>query len=132
MAIQLRHYRRLLKKNLKSREMNFGKLLRSTLKELAMKKHFGPRAELKAILADMGSEGEWRRLMGGNQWQYRSEGGWCLNWWQSTKTISFQGSKPHLAKQRFEMARCRWRRKHPSKVGSRLERVSRKASRRRP
>jgi hypothetical protein len=45
--------------------------------------------------------GEWRDL--GNQKQYMANTGAILNWWQSTKTVYFQG-KPPAAKAELEAA----------------------------
>lgn len=47
--------------------------------------------ELQDKVLLTGVEGEWHDL--GNQKQYRAESGAILNWWESSKTINFQGDK---------------------------------------
>lgn len=48
----------------------------------------------KVLLTGVG--GQWKDL--GNQKQYRAETGAVLNWWGSSKTISFQGDKTEAEK----------------------------------
>jgi hypothetical protein len=64
------------------------------------KRVLGTYAELKDKILLTGVYGEWRDL--GNLKQYRTETGAILNWWESSKTIIFQG--PHLAAVNLEAA----------------------------
>jgi hypothetical protein len=50
----------------------------------------GTYAELQDIVLLTEVFGEWREI--GNHKQYRAESGAILNWWKSTRTITFQGS----------------------------------------
>lgn len=47
-----------------------------------------------------GIDGEWKDI--GNQKQYKAVNGAVLNWWESSKTLQFQGAKEEAAK--FEQA----------------------------
>lgn len=60
-----------------------------------MGKFKGTFAELQDIVLLTGVGGEWRDL--GIQKQYRAETGAILNWWSSSKTLNFQGSKDEAA-----------------------------------
>jgi len=53
------------------------------------KKILGTYAELKHRVLLTGIRGVWRDL--GNHKQYRAKNGAILNWWDSTKTITFEG-----------------------------------------
>jgi hypothetical protein len=55
-------------------------------------KYYGSYEELQNLLALTGIGGVWRDL--GNQKQYVANTGAILNWWQSTKTVYFQGGPP--------------------------------------
>jgi hypothetical protein len=60
----------------------------------------GTFEELQKYVLITGIPGEWRDL--GNHKQYRSRHGAILNWWVSTRTITFQGK--FLASKEFETA----------------------------
>ena len=55
-----------------------------------MMKFFGTYPELQERVRRTKIPGAWRDI--GNQKQYRAGAGAILNWWESTKTIAFQGS----------------------------------------
>jgi hypothetical protein len=55
-----------------------------------MKRKFkGSFNELKKAVARTSSAGDWRHR--GNYYQFRASNGAVLNWWESTRTINFQG-----------------------------------------
>jgi hypothetical protein len=59
---------------------------------MAIKKKFsGSFQDLQNKVAIIDVAGEWKDL--GNQKQYITENGAVLNWWESSKTILFQGKK---------------------------------------
>jgi hypothetical protein len=64
-------------------------------------KFYGCYEQLQNQLALTGIGGVWRDF--GNQKQYVANTGAILNWWQSTKTLYFQGGPP-AAKQELEAA----------------------------
>lgn len=69
----------------------------SAMKESTMSKKFhGSYAELRRQVSQTGATGEWLEMP--NQMQFRACNGAILNWWELTRTISFQGS-PLPAKQ---------------------------------
>src|ERR1019366_4456894 len=55
-------------------------------------KIYGYYEGLQNLLAFTGIGGVWRDF--GNQKQYVANTGAILNWWQSTKTVYFQGGPP--------------------------------------
>ena len=57
-----------------------------------MIKFYGSYEGLQNLLALTGIDGVWRDL--DNQKQYVANTGVILNWWQSTKTVHFQGGPP--------------------------------------
>jgi predicted nucleotide-binding protein len=54
-----------------------------------MKKFNGTFDQLSDLVSLTGIDGSWSDL--GNQKQFRTVGGAVLNWWQSSKTVNFQG-----------------------------------------
>jgi hypothetical protein len=50
----------------------------------------GNYKKLKKTVARTGLPGEWREHKYGQK-QFRSEHGGYLNWWETTKTVTFQG-----------------------------------------
>jgi hypothetical protein len=64
-------------------------------------KFYGTYEGLQNQLARTGIGGVWRDLR--NQKQYVANTGAILNWWQSTKTVYFQGGPP-VAKEELEAA----------------------------
>lgn len=56
-----------------------------------MSKFTGNFESLQNHVLQTGIEGEWKDF--GNQKQYKTVTGAVLNWWESSKTIQFQGSK---------------------------------------
>jgi hypothetical protein len=50
----------------------------------------GTYEELKEAIDKYGPSGEWREK--GNHKQFRADAGGILNWWDSTKTLAFQGA----------------------------------------
>jgi predicted nucleotide-binding protein len=55
----------------------------------------GSYQELQDQVLLTGIDGEWKDL--GNQKQYKAENGAVLNWWETSKTIQFQGDKAAAA-----------------------------------
>jgi hypothetical protein len=64
-------------------------------------KFYGYYEQLQNQLALTGIGGVWRDF--GNQKQYVTNTGAILNWWQSTKTVYFQGGPP-AAKEELKAA----------------------------
>lgn len=64
-------------------------------------KILGSYEQLQTQMALTGIGGEWRDL--GNHKQYRAEIGAIFNWWESTKTVTFQG-RPAAAVRELEAA----------------------------
>jgi hypothetical protein len=64
-------------------------------------KFYGSYEGLQNLLAFTGIGGVWRDFV--NQKQYVANTGAILNWWQSTKTVYFQGGPP-AAKKDLEAA----------------------------
>jgi hypothetical protein len=64
-------------------------------------KFYGSYEGLQNLLALTGIGGVWRDF--GNHKQYVANTGAILNWWQSTKTVYFQGGPP-AAKEELEAA----------------------------
>jgi hypothetical protein len=56
----------------------------------------GTYEELQDRVLLTGVFGKWSDL--GNQKQYRTDDGAVLNWWESSKTITFQGATPAARK----------------------------------
>jgi hypothetical protein len=54
-------------------------------------KFIGNYGELKTRVSRSGLSGKWRTLKYGQK-QYRTVDGGIFNWWETTGTISFQGS----------------------------------------
>jgi len=61
----------------------------------------GNYQELQDKVLLSGIVGNWKEI-GDNQKQYKTEDGAILNWWQSSKTLNFQGPKEE--KEQFETA----------------------------
>jgi hypothetical protein len=59
----------------------------------------GTYKQLQDLLLLTGVDGEWQDL--DNCKQYKAETGAILNWWESTKTVNFQGA-PEAAKQELK------------------------------
>jgi predicted nucleotide-binding protein len=68
-----------------------------------MTKFLGKIEELQKLVSELGYEGEWEELPK-QQFQFITPDGAILNWWQTTKTIGFQG--PEGVKGPFEKEIC--------------------------
>src|SRR6266478_5156681 len=64
-----------------------------------MNKFLGKIEDLQKLISDLGCDGEWLELPN-HQFQFTTSDGAILNWWQSTRTIGFQG--PPTVKAPFE------------------------------
>lgn len=64
-----------------------------------MSKFLGKIEELQKLISELGFDGEWEELPN-QHFQFTTSDGAILNWWQSTKTIGFQG--PPTVKAPFE------------------------------
>jgi len=53
-------------------------------------KFLGSYAKLKKCVSRTEMDGEWRELKYGHK-QFRTDDGGILNWWETTKTVTFQG-----------------------------------------
>jgi len=53
-------------------------------------KYYGTSAQLKEIINQTGIQGLWSNT--GDKYIFRSDEGGILNWWESNKTIQFQGN----------------------------------------
>lgn len=62
----------------------------------------GTYQELKHKVVLTSISGEWKELSNGQK-QYKTETGVCLNWWETTKTLSIQGVNG-VNKDKFEVA----------------------------
>lgn len=58
---------------------------------MSKNKFRGTYQELQDKVLLTGINGEWRELNNGQK-QYKTEDGATLNWWESSKTIQFQGA----------------------------------------
>ena len=54
-------------------------------------KFYGNIVQLMAVVQATGAGGEWRELLDGH-YQFRGDDGAVLNWWETTRTVSFQGA----------------------------------------
>ena len=57
----------------------------------------GTYKELKKCISRMGITGHWHEHEN-RQKQYRTDDGAMLSWWESTKTLLFEGQKPAIPK----------------------------------
>ena len=73
-------------------------------------KFIGGYGKLKTRLSRTGLGGKWRALEYGQK-QYRTVDGGILNWWETTGTISFQGSN-RTAREELEWAFIASAKKH--------------------
>jgi hypothetical protein len=62
----------------------------------------GNYSKLKKTVSRTGLPGKWRELKYGQK-QYRTDDGGYLNWWETTKTVTFQG---HNLEAREELAKA--------------------------
>lgn len=59
-----------------------------------MIKYYGDHHQLMQRVARIGIHGTWAEPTRGH-YQYRADTGAILNWWPSTRTLSFQGPKKY-------------------------------------
>jgi hypothetical protein len=71
-------------------------------------KFLGNYAKLKKCASRTGVTGQWRELKNGHK-QFRTKGGAILNWWESSRTIHFQGRDPALKFERMFIASVKGR-----------------------
>ncbi len=68
-----------------------------------MTKFLGKIEDLQKLVSECGFEGQWQELPK-QQFQFATTDGAILNWWQTTRTIGFQG--PNEVKAPFEKEIC--------------------------
>jgi hypothetical protein len=68
----------------------------------------GDYTKLKKCVSRTGVTGGWRELKNGHK-QFRTKGGAILNWWESTKTVLFQGQDPGMKFERRFIASAKGR-----------------------
>jgi hypothetical protein len=54
-------------------------------------KFHGNIVQLMAVVQATGAGGQWRELLEGH-YQFRGDDGAVLNWWETTRRVSFQGA----------------------------------------
>ena len=71
-------------------------------------KFLGDYVKLKKCVSRTGVLGHWRELKNGHK-QFRTKGGAVLNWWESSRTIHFQGRDPAMKFERDFIASAKGR-----------------------